>query len=65
MMKELAPTKAELEAVIKIEEENYGDLGHVEERPSLKDNCSKDLLEKYLQSQIDSILQVPKSSDLP
>ena len=64
MMKELAATQAELEAVIKIEEENYGDLGHVEERPSLKDNCSKDLLEKYLQSQIDSILQVPKSSDL-
>ena len=64
MMKELAATQAELEAVIKIEEENYGDLGHVEERPSLKDNCSKDLLEKYLQSQINSILQVPVTSDL-
>ena len=64
MMKELAATQAELEAVIKIEEENYGDLGHVEERPSLKDNCSEDLLEKYLQSQIDSILQVPVTSDL-
>ena len=50
MMKELAGTQAELDAVIRIEEENYGDLGHVEERPSLKDNCSEDLLEKYLQS---------------
>ena len=58
MMKELAATQAELEAVIKIEEENYGDIGQMEEGPSLKDDCSEDLLERYLQSQIDSILQV-------
>ena len=64
MMKELAATQVELEAVIKIEEENYGDIGQMEEGPSLKDDCSADLLERYLQSQIDSILQVPKSSDI-
>ena len=63
IMKELAATQAELEAVVKIEEETF-DVGLIEEGPSLKDDCSEDLLEKYLQSQIDSILHVSISSDL-
>ena len=42
IMKELAATQVELEAVFKIEE---GDVSHVDEVPSLMDNCSEDLSE--------------------
>lgn len=64
LMKELAATQAELEAVTKIEEENCGEVSHVEEGALPKDNCSEDHLERYLQSQLDSILQVPTSSGM-
>ena len=64
MMKELAATHAELEAVKRVEEENYGTLK--EDQSLLTDSCSEDQLQKYLLSQMDSILNVkPSNSPLP
>lgn len=47
-MKELTATQVEIKAVIKIEE-NYGVVSHIYKVLSVKDNCSEDRLEKYLQ----------------
>ena len=64
MMKELAAMHAELEAVKRVEEENYGTLKEVQSLPT--NSCSEDQLQKYLLSQMDSILNVkPSNSPLP
>ena len=60
MMKELAATQAELEAVIKVEEEQYGALNKDKSLPN--DSCADDQLERYLLSQMNSILQTPSPS---
>ena len=62
MMKELAAKQAKLEAVKRVEEENYGTLK--EDQSLLTDSRSEDQLQKYLLSQMDSILNI-KSSNSP
>ena len=54
MMKELAATHAEIEAVKRIEEENFGSVKEDQTLPT--DDCSEEQLERYFLSQIDSIL---------
>lgn len=53
-MKELAATHAEIEAVKKVEEENFGSIKEDQSLPT--DNCSEEQLESCLLSQVDSIL---------
>ena len=62
MIKELTATEAEL--VHKVEEEQYGVPNDIEETHLPKDSCADDQLERYLLSQMDSILQTPTSSPL-
>ena len=63
MMKELAATHAEIEAVKRIEEENFGSVKEDQSLPT--DDCSEEQLERYLLSQIDSILDAESSTPTP
>ena len=60
MLKELAATHAELEAVKRVEEETFGPTK--EDQSLSTDSCSEDQLEKYLLSQMDSILDTPPTT---
>ena len=60
MVKELAATNAEMEAVDKIQRERYGGFNSLCDEVLSKDNGSEEHLHEYLQSQLDSIL--PKGS---
>lgn len=51
---------AELEAVKKVEEDSFGVVKEDQSLPT--DSCSEDQLEKYLLSQMDSILDTPSST---
>lgn len=63
MMKELAATHAEIEAVKRIEEENFGSVKEDQSLPT--DNCPEEQLERYLLSQMDSILDAESSTPTP
>lgn len=66
MLKKLAATQAELEAVNKVEEQHFGVINHTEEGTLPKENCSDEHLENYLQAQVNSILHPPAtSSEIP
>lgn len=60
MLKELAATHAELEAVKRVEEETFGPTREDQSLPT--ESCSEDQLEKYLLSQMDSILDTPPTT---
>ena len=60
MLKELAATHAELEAVKRVEEETFGPTKEDQSLPT--DSCSEDQLEKHLLSQMDSILDTPPTT---
>ena len=60
MLKKLAATQAELEAVNKVKEQHFGVVNHTEGTLP-KDNCSDEHLENYLQAQVNSILHPPAS----
>ena len=65
MIKELAATKAELDAISKIAE-GYEDVGHPNEKLLPNDDCREEQLENYLQSQLNCVLQnTASSSTLP
>ena len=64
MLKKLAATQAELEAVNKVEEQHFGVVNHTEEGTLPKDNCSDEHLENYLQAQVNSILHPPATSSV-
>ncbi|CAH3176681.1 unnamed protein product [Porites evermanni] len=65
MVKELAATKAELDAISKIAED-YEDVGHANEKLLPNDDCRGEQLENYLPSQLICVLQnAASSSTLP
>ena len=64
ILKELAATQAEMDAVSKVEVENHGFVSHSKQKALPKDDCSEDRLESYLQAQLDSTLQEPTASCL-
>ena len=65
MIKELAATNAELDAISKIAED-YEDVGHPNEKLLPNDDCHEEQLENYLQSQLNCVLQnTASSSPLP
>ena len=62
MVKELAATHVEIEAVDKIQRERYGGLNSLCDEVLSKDNGSEDHLHKYLQSQLESTLPASTSN---
>ena len=64
ILKELAATQAEMDAVSKVEVENHGFVSHSKQKALPKDDCSEDRLESYLQAQLDSTLQEPTATCL-
>ena len=65
MMKKLASTKEELDAISKIAED-YEDVSHPNEKLLPNDDCREGQLENYLQSQLNCVLQnTVSSSPLP
>ena len=55
MMKELAVTKAEPNAISKIAED-YEDVSHPNEKLLLNDDCHEEQLENYLRSLLNCVL---------
>ena len=55
MMKELAATKAEPNAISKIAED-YEDVSHPNEKLLLNDDCHEEQLENYLRSLLNCVL---------
>ena len=55
MMKELAATKAEPNAISKVAED-YEDVSHPNEKLLLNDDCHEEQLENYLRSLLNCVL---------